>query len=81
VHQNAIQEKLTSLLENEFGIKLADIDPDRSIFEQIPIDSMQLVAMSAKIEQSFEIELPLAILEKPTLNNLIRLVTQAAQPS
>jgi acyl carrier protein len=74
-----IKEKISSLVENEFNIRLNEIDADRSIFEQVPLDSMQLVALSAKVEQTFGIELPLAILEKPTLNNLIRLIAQATQ--
>jgi acyl carrier protein len=76
-----VQEKLISILENEFTIKPGEIDPDRPIFEQLPLDSMQLVAIAAKIEETFGIELPLTFMEKPTLNHLVELVAIAVEPN
>jgi acyl carrier protein len=77
--KNSVQERLFSILEHEFTIKLDQIEPDRPIFEQLPLDSMQLVAIAAKIEETFGIELPLTFMEKPTFNNLIRLVVEAVE--
>jgi acyl carrier protein len=74
-----IQEKLFSILENECNIKLDFVDPDRPIFELLPLDSMQLVAIAATIEETFGIELPLTFMEKPTLNHLIELVVDALE--
>jgi acyl carrier protein len=74
-----IHERLFSILENECTIKLDGIDPDRPIFEQLPLDSMQLVAIAANIEETFGIELPLTFMEKPTLNHLIELVVDALE--
>lgn len=72
-----IREKIASLLEKDFNIKLDGVDYDKPIFEQIAIDSMLLVAIAARIEQEFAIELPLSIMENPTLGNLIGLVAKA----
>lgn len=74
-----IREKLFTILENDFNINLDGIDPDRPIFDQLPLDSMQLVAIAARIEEIFGIELPLTFMEKPTLNRLIDLVAEAVE--
>lgn len=77
--KDGIQEKLFSILENNFNIKLDGIDPDRPIFDQLPIDSMQMVSIMAKVEEIFNVELPLTFMEKPTLNFFIRLIAEAAE--
>ena len=69
-----LTERLFSVLENDFNLKLSGIDRDISIFEQLPLDSMQLVAIAVKIEETFGIELPLTFMEKPTINHLVKLV-------
>ncbi|MGA2506328.1 MAG: acyl carrier protein [Chitinispirillaceae bacterium] len=74
-----LQERMFSILGNEFNINLGGIDPDKPIFDQLPIDSMQLVAITAKVEETFGIELPLSFMEKPTLNHFIRLVVKAVE--
>ena len=74
-----IREKLFTILENDFNINLDGIDPDRPIFDQLPLDSMQLVAIAARIEEIFGIELPLTFMEKPTLNHFIQLVVEAVE--
>ncbi len=79
MEKNSVQERLFSILEHEFTLKFDGIEPDRPIFEQLPLDSMQLVAIAATIEETFGIELPLTFMEKPTLNNLIRLVVEAVE--
>ena len=71
MQRSELNKKLFSILATDFSIDLDKIDPGRSIFEQVPVDSMQLVAIAAKIEQEFGIELPLTIMENPTLDNLI----------
>jgi acyl carrier protein len=79
MEKGGIQERLISILENEFTITPGEIDPDRPIFEQLPLDSMQLVAIAANIEETFGIELPLTFMEKPTLNHLTELVVNAVE--
>ena len=79
MQQAGIKEKLFSILENDFNFKLDGIDPDRPIFDQLPLDSMQTVAIMAKVEEIFNIELPLSFMEKPTLNHFIQLVAEAVE--
>jgi acyl carrier protein len=79
--KEGIQEKLFSMLKNDFNINLDRVDPDRPIFDQLPLDSMQLVAIAVKIEELFGIELPLTFMEKPALNHLIELVVDAVEPN
>ena len=79
MQQTGIKEKLFSILGNDFNFKLDGIDPDRPIFDQLPLDSMQIVAIMAKVEEIFNIELPLSFMEKPTLNHFIELVVGAVE--
>ena len=69
-----IFSRLGEILDREFQINLAQIEPDTLILEQLPLDSMQLVAIVAKVEQEFGIELPLSLIEEPTLNHFIALI-------
>jgi acyl carrier protein len=75
--KNGIQESLFSIFEKDFNINPVGIDPDRPVFEQLPLDSMQMVAIAARIEETFGIELPLTFMEKPTLNYFIELIVDA----
>jgi acyl carrier protein len=77
----AIKEKLFALLDRDFDVDVRAIDPDRSIFDQIPVDSMVLVGIAAGIEQEFGVELPLSFMENPTLSNLLRLIQETSMPS
>jgi acyl carrier protein len=74
-----LQKKLFTILTDDFNINPEGIDPDRPIFEQLPLDSMQLVAIAAKIEEAFGIELPLTFMETPTLNRLVELIVNAVE--
>ena len=73
----SIVSRLSEILDKEFQINLAQIEPDTPILNQLPLDSMQLVAIVARIEQEFGIELPLSIIEEPTLNSFITIVGEA----
>ena len=79
MEKDGMQEKLYSILTNDFNINLDGIDPDRPIFDQLPLDSMQIVAIMAKVEEIFNIELPLSFMEKPTLNHFVELVVDAVE--
>jgi len=72
-----IQERLSSILHDEFTINVGEIDPDRPIFDQLPLDSMQLVAIAVKVEETFGIELPLTFMGKPAINHFVKLVADA----
>jgi acyl carrier protein len=79
MEKTGIRERLFSIIENDFNIKLDAVDPDRPVFEQLPLDSMQLVAVAAAVEETFGIELPLTFMEKPTLNHFLTLVADAVE--
>ena len=74
VSPEIIFSRLGEILDKEFQINLAQIEPDTPILNQLPLDSMQLVAIVAKVEQEFGIELPLSIIEEPTLNSFIAII-------
>ncbi|MBN2036731.1 MAG: acyl carrier protein [Chitinispirillaceae bacterium] len=72
-----IYSRLSEILAKDFQINVASIEPDTPIFNQLSLDSMQLVAIIAKVEQEFGIELPLSLIEEPTLNSFISIVAEA----
>ena len=67
------------MIDTEFGVQLAGIDPDRPIFEQVAVDSMQLVSIAASIEREFKVELPLSLMEQPTVRNLVRMISEGVK--
>ncbi len=76
-----VYERLSALLDRDFNVDLAGIDPARSIFEQVPIDSLVLVGIAAGIEQEFGVELPLSFMEQPTIDNLLRMIPGDSFPA
>ena len=66
--------RVKNIIEKEYNIKLADIDPNKDIREQIFIDSMQLVKIVARLELELQIELPISIMEASTLNEFISII-------
>jgi acyl carrier protein len=74
VSPESIFSHLSEILDREFQINLTQIEPDTPILNQLPLDSMQLVAIVAKVEQEFGIELPLSLIEEPTLNHFIAFI-------
>lgn len=71
---NEFKKELLKLIETEMGVNLNDINPDRDIREQIDLDSMQMVSLSAKVEERYNIELPLSVMGVTTLNEFISIV-------
>lgn len=69
-----IKKRLDSLLENRYRLTLDAIDPDVPIMEQMPVDSALLINIMVDVEKEFGIEVPLTLIETPTLNNFLSIV-------
>ena len=73
-----LKRKLITLLADDFSLSIAGIDEHASVFDQLAIDSMLLVGIISRIEQEFGVELPLSLMDNPTLGNLVKLIEDNA---
>ena len=71
VNSDAIKSRLGNILLSEFQIDFTGIDPDISVFDALAIDSITLVGIATRVEREFDIEIPLSLIENPTINNFI----------
>ncbi len=69
-----LKRRVLDAVAKELGGPVADIDPDKDLREQISLDSMQLVAISARLEEELGIELPISIMEVRTFNEFLSVV-------
>ena len=70
------RQKVLGIIRNEIQFDPDQIDPDEDLRQQVLLDSMQFVALAARIETEFNIELPITIMEVSTLNQFLEVVGQ-----
>jgi acyl carrier protein len=66
-----LRQKLLEIIEAESGIPSAEIDADADFREEAYLDSMQFIAIAARIEDEFNIELPITVINVTTLNEFL----------
>ncbi|MFC1584028.1 acyl carrier protein [Fibrobacterota bacterium] len=66
-------EKVVKIIEKVANVNISEINPDRDLRDQIILDSMQFLTISAHIEEAFNIELPISIINVKTLNDFLKL--------
>ncbi len=74
-----LKDRVYATIEKVIRIDPVALDPDRDFREQVSLDSMQFVALSAAIEKEFDIELPLAVMEVRSLNGFLDVVEEAME--
>jgi acyl carrier protein len=65
------KKKIFDILQKEVRLDPASIDPNTDFRDQISIDSMQFVALLARLEKEFDIEIPISAMEAKTLNEFL----------
>ncbi len=76
-----LKNKIFGIMQKDIHIDPASIDPDKPIREQISLDSMQFVSITARIELEMNIELPISIMEVRTLNEFLAVVQDTLKKS
>jgi acyl carrier protein len=71
-----LKDQLFAILEKDFNIAPASLDPDQPISQQVSLDSMQFVSIIGKIELVLNIELPMSVMEAKTLNEFLSFVEE-----
>ena len=75
--QDELRDKLFFVLKKETGIDAATIDPDKDFRMQVNLDSMQFVAIVARLEHELDIEIPIDIMTVDTLNEFLDFVSKS----
>lgn len=75
------KEKLVRILENVSGTKLPSIDLNNNILEELDLNSIKIVELFAAIEEEFDIELPLKMMQVKTANEFIDMFEQTITES
>jgi acyl carrier protein len=65
------KRRIFDVLQKEVRVDPSTIDPDGDFREHINIDSMQFVAIIARLEKEFDIEIPISVMESKTLNEFL----------
>jgi acyl carrier protein len=65
----ALRKRIYSAIQSVVNIDPATIEPEKNLREQVNLDSMQFVAVLAKLETEFNIELPISAMEANTFND------------
>lgn len=74
ISHDELRRKVLKIIEAETGIPPTEIDADADFREEAYLDSMQFVAIAARIEEEFKIELPITVVNVTTLNEFISFV-------
>jgi acyl carrier protein len=73
------RRNIIDIIKKEFQLDPEEIDPDKDLREQVLLDSMQFVALAARIETELNIELPITIMEVTTLNQFLNIVEETVE--
>jgi acyl carrier protein len=65
----ALRKRIYSAIQSVVNIDPATIEPEKNLREQVNLDSMQFVAVLAKLETEFDIELPISAMEANTFKD------------
>jgi acyl carrier protein len=67
----ATRKRVFGIIKAVANVDPATLDPDKNMRDQINLDSMQFVAVIAKLENDLNIELPISAMEAETLGEFL----------
>jgi len=75
--EQQILDALRDILADIAGVPPEDVQPDRTLVDDLGIDSLTLVEVAAAVQDVFEVEVPdEGLLELKTVRDVIALVQQ-----
>jgi acyl carrier protein len=66
------RKKIFSAIQSEINVDPQTIDPEQDIRKNAVLDSMQFIALLARLEIVLDVELPVSLLESATLNQFLK---------
>lgn len=70
----ATKKQVFSIIQSVANVDPATLDPEKNLRDQINLDSMQFVAVIAKLENDLNIELPISAMEAETLGQFLEVL-------
>jgi len=67
--EKRIAEKINTIIASLTNLSIDELDPQKDLKDQIDLDSMQFVAIAARIEEELKIEIPISIMNVKSLND------------
>jgi acyl carrier protein len=67
-----ILERLYAVIQDELGIDPRRLDTSKNFIFELGLDSVQLMAVSMRIDAEFGINLPMTIIESATLADFLQ---------
>ena len=77
--EQQLRDQISALLSRDLDFDLSTIDPDKDFRDQVRLDSMQFIAIMARFEMEFGIEVPTSIMELHTFNELIDFIEKLVE--
>lgn len=71
-----VKERVFGIIQKTVHIDPATLDADREIRDQVSLDSMQYVTLTAVVEKELDIELPISVMQARTLNDFLRVIDE-----
>jgi acyl carrier protein len=68
------RQKILNVLSKEANADIGSLDPDQDYREQVNLDSIQFIAILARLEGELNIEIPIAAMEVSTLNEFLTII-------
>jgi acyl carrier protein len=68
------KQKIFRILKKEVNVEFDELDPKKDFRDLVNLDSMQFVAILARIEAEFDIEIPISAMEVHTLNEFLSII-------
>lgn len=75
-HDKFLIEKVKTVISEVTGNHMGEIDITGDIKTQFPLDSMQFVQLFSALEEAFEIELPLKIMNVSTVEEFLSILDE-----
>ena len=74
-----LKKKVFAIIQKDVNIDPATIDPEGDFRENVSLDSMQFVAVLARLEKDLDIEVPISAMEAKTLNEFLGFIEAALE--
>jgi acyl carrier protein len=74
-----VKERVFEIIQKTVHIDPATLDADREIRDQVSLDSMQYVTLTAVVEKELDIELPISVMQARTINDFLRVIDEVLE--
>ena len=74
-----VKERVFEIIQKTVYIDPATLDADREIRDQVSLDSMQYVTLTAVVEKELDIELPISVMQARTINDFLRVIDEVLE--